>query len=498
VWIANSFVLASTVVQPLYAQLSNIFGRRNPMLIALILFSLGSGIAGGASNVAMLIGGRTVQGLGSAGLFVLADLIVCDLVPVRERAKYMGIVISTGTIGTTLGPIIGGALAQADWRWCFYINLPLAIPSLAAMAVFLRLKHDREPTWTGTLKRVDYLGALIFIPSMTALLLGLIMGGQMHPWSSWRIIVPIVLGAVGWIVFHVQQASPICKEPSVPPRLFHNRTSAVGFALCFTSSLLLNWVTYFLTFYFQAVKAVSPLLSGVHVLPFTLFMIPSAMIAGGILSKTGQYKPVHWAGFALVSIGCGPLSILDSGSNTATWVCLQIVIAIGLGFVLTSILPAICAPLDEEDVAAANGTFSFLRSFGFTWGITLPSIIFNNQFNRYAPRIQDAALRSRLMGGAAYGYANSGLVASLTGTLREQVISVYADAMKKVWQASIAFATFSFLLVFIEKHVAMRTELETKFGLEQNGTSSHKTEEHEDMEAKAESKAEANAEKQEV
>jgi MFS family permease len=98
----------------LYAQLSNIFGRRNPMLIALTLFSLGSGIAGGATNVAMLIGGRTVQGLGSAGLFVLADLIVCDLVPVRERAKYMGIVISTGTIGTTLGPIIGGALAQAD------------------------------------------------------------------------------------------------------------------------------------------------------------------------------------------------------------------------------------------------------------------------------------------------------------------------------------------------------------------------------------------------
>lgn len=497
VWIANSFVLASTVVQPLYAQLSNIFGRRNPMLIALTLFSLGSGIAGGATNVAMLIGGRAVQGLGSAGLFVLADLIVCDLVPVRERAKYMGIVISTGTIGTTLGPIIGGALAQADWRWCFYINLPLAIPSLIAMAVFLRLKHEREPTWKGALKRVDYVGALIFIPSMTALLLGLIMGGQVHPWSSWRIIVPIILGAVGWIAFHVQQASPMCKEPSVPPRLFHNRTSAVGFALCFTSSLLLNWATYMLPFYFQAVKAVSPLHSGVYVLPFTLFMIPSAIVAGGILSKTGQYKPVHWAGFALVSIGCGLLSILDSGSSRAAWVCLQIIIAIGLGFVLTSILPAICAPLGEEDVASANGAFSFLRSFGFIWGITLPSIIFNNQFNRYAPRIEDAALRSRLMGGAAYGYANSGLVGSLTGSLREQVISVYSDAMKKVWQASIAFAVFSFFLVFIEKHIAMRTELETKFGLEKNETGGHKTKD-EKGEVKAEAKAEAKAEKQEV
>jgi MFS family permease len=110
--ITDSFVLASAVVQPLYAQLSNIFGRRNPMLIALTLFCLGSGIAGGSQSVATLIAGRTVQGLGSAGLFVLSELIVCDLVPVRERAKYMGIVLSTGSIGTTLGPIIGGALAE--------------------------------------------------------------------------------------------------------------------------------------------------------------------------------------------------------------------------------------------------------------------------------------------------------------------------------------------------------------------------------------------------
>ena len=115
VWIANSFMLASTVVQPLYAQLSNIFGRRNPLLVALVLLSLGSGIAGGANNVAALIAGRVVQGLGSAGLFVLMDLIVCDMVPLRERAKYLGIVMSTAAIGTTMEPIVGGALAQADW-----------------------------------------------------------------------------------------------------------------------------------------------------------------------------------------------------------------------------------------------------------------------------------------------------------------------------------------------------------------------------------------------
>ncbi|KAI3390914.1 hypothetical protein diail_8418, partial [Diaporthe ilicicola] len=364
VWVANSFVLVSTAVQPLFAQLSNIFGRRNPMLIATALFTLGR--------------------LGSAGLFVLADLIVCDLLPLRDRAKYMGIVISTGSVGTTLGPIIGGAIAQADWRWCFYINLPLAIPALAAMVVFLRLKHQREPTWKSAVKRVDFLGALISIPSMTALLLGLIMGGTVFPWTTYHIIVPIVLGVVGWVAFHVHQASPICKEPSVPPRLFQNRTSATGYVLTFLSALRLNWATYFLPFYFMAVKLESPLMAGVYVLPYSLFMIPSAMVAGGVLSKFGQYRPLHWVGFALTTIACGLLSILDSGSSRAAWVCFQIIVAIGLGLILTTILPAICAPLSEEYAATANGTFSFLRSFGFVWGITLPSIIFNNRFDHFA------------------------------------------------------------------------------------------------------------------
>lgn len=293
VWIANSFMLGATVVQPLCAQLSNIFGRRNPMLIALVLSSLGSGIAGGAYNMVMLIAGRTIKGLGSGSLFVLVDLVVCDLVPLRDRAKYSGIVLSTAALGTALGPIVGSALAQADWRWCFYFILPRATPCLGVMAFFLRLKHQREPTWKTALARVDFVSALIFIPLMTALLLGLIMGGQVYPWSSWRVILPIVLGGVEWIAFHIHQAPSLCKEPSIPPRLFQNRTSAIGFILCFNSNVLLNWATYFLPFYFQAVKTASPLLSGVYVLPFNLFLIPSAMVSVALLSKLGAYKPLH-------------------------------------------------------------------------------------------------------------------------------------------------------------------------------------------------------------
>ena len=466
VWIANCFVFSSTVVQPLYGQVSNIFGRRMPMLIALGLFAFGSGIAGGARNVAMLIAGRTVSGLGSAGLFLLSDLIICDLVPLRERAKYMGIILSTAAIGTTIGPIVGGALAQASWRWVFYINLTIAIPSLILMIFFLRLKHKSEPTWKAALKRVDWIGNAIFIPSILAILIGLVTGGTTHPWSSWRIILPMVLGGVGWIIFHVYESSRYCLEPSVPPHLFTNRTSAGGFFLGFNSGMLLNWVAYFMPFYFQSVLTKSPVLSGVYVLPFNLFMIPSAMVAGGLLSKTGQYKPLHWFGFAMLAIACGLFSILDSHSHRVAWVFFQIIAAIGLGFVMTSVLPAIQAGLSEADVATATGAFSFLRGFGFIWGVTLPSIIFNNQFDKHLNTISDVDLRNILANGKAYGYATSGYITSLSGTLREEVVTAYSNSLHTVWQVALAFSLLGFLVVFVEKHIKLRTDLETEFGLD--------------------------------
>ncbi|KAL8896246.1 MAG: hypothetical protein Q9207_007799 [Kuettlingeria erythrocarpa] len=467
VWIANSFVLASTTVQPLIGQLSNIFGRRVPMLVSVVLFALGSGIAGGSSGVAMMIVGRTVQGLGSGGIFVLVDLITCDLVPLRERGKYLGLMLSTAAIGTTIGPLAGGGLAQASWRWVFYINLPISGVALVAMLLFLRHKFKREPTWRRALARVDYLGNFIFIASICSILLGLVLGGTTYPWSSWRIIVPLVLGFVGWIVFHVHQASRLCKEPTMPPRLFTNRTSAVGFFLAFVSALLLEWIVYFLPLYFQAVLGVSPLVSGVNILPLNVFLAPFAIVAGVLLSRFGRYRPIYWAGFAFTAIGCGLFSILDSSSHKAAWVCFQLITAIGLGFVMTTVLPSIQAALPESDAAAATGTFAFLRSFGFVWGVTIPSIIFNRRFANLQFQISDGTVRQRLASGRAYGYASESYAKMLPHDLAEEVVGVYTESLKAVWEAAIAFALLGFMAVFIAKHIKLRTELETDFGLDE-------------------------------
>ncbi|KAF2729059.1 MFS general substrate transporter [Polyplosphaeria fusca] len=465
VWMANVFVFAATATQPLFGQVSNIFGRRWPMIISIALFALGSGITAGANGVAMFIAGRTVQGLGSGGLFVLLDLIVCDLVPLRQRGNYLGFMLSTAAVGTVIGPIIGGALTT-NWRWIFYLNLPISGIALVAMFMFLKVKHNRDPTWKHSVMRVDYLGNAIFIASICAVLLGLITGGTMHPWSSWRVIVPLVLGILGWIAFHIHQKW-FCKEPSVPPHLFGNRTSSVGFVLGFTSSMLLVWVVYFLPLYFQAVLGASPLRAGVDFVPYTAFVVPFGMGAGGVLSKTGKFKPLHWVGFALSAIGCGLLSMLDENSSKAKWVCFQIFVAGGTGIVMTALLPSTLAALPEKDVATATATYSFLRSFGFVWGVTLPSIIFNGQFDSRLNTISDPAVRDQLRNGQAYGYASGGYVNHLPDQTRDEVIKVYVHALRAQWLAGAAFAIFSFLLVFLEKHVELRKELDTEFGLDE-------------------------------
>ncbi|KAI9649222.1 hypothetical protein NHQ30_001790 [Ciborinia camelliae] len=468
VWIANSFLVAQTVVQPLCAQLCNIFGRRIPMFISISLFMLGSGIAGGSNSSTMLIVGRTVQGLGSGCIMMLVELIICDIVPLRERGKYLGIVMSSTAVAAILGPVVGGALATVNWRWIFYLNLPIAGFTMAIMIIFLRLHHDKEPTWTRALLRVDWVGNLIFITSLCSLLIGLTFGGSVFPWSSWRVIIPIILGALGWIGFHLYEWRPpnFCKEVSIPPRIFANRTSAAGFYIDFISSTLLQWVAFFWPVYFQALQGTSPLRAGIDFIPFEAFLIVTAGMAGGILSKFGHYRPLHLLGFCLSIIGPGLNIMLSSTTPKVSWAIFQMVDAIGRGLLLPTVLPAIMASLPDSDVATATGMYSFLRSFGFIWGITIPGIIFNAQFDRYSKFISDPAVRREMSGGLAYQSVSGTYIRSLEPIVQQEVLSVYREALKAVWIGAVAFGCTGLVAIGVEKHIPLRTVLDTQFGME--------------------------------
>ncbi len=334
--------------------------------------------------------------------------------------------------------------------------------------LFLQVRYNKEMSLAQKLRRVDYLGNIILIASTVSILWSLTYAGTRYPWSSWRILFPLFLGLAGLLFFVYFETTRFVKDPVVPLRLFTNRTSATVFAITFLNSALLYWMMFFLPVYFQVVLLSSPARTGVQLLPAIFIAIPAAITAVLLLSKFGKYKPLHFIGFAANTLGLGMFTLLDRDSSTAEWVIYQMITAGGSGFVLNTLLPACQTPLDEVDQAAATATWSFIRSFGNIWGVAIPAAVFNNFIDENVwQRVTDETVAASLVGGNAYGLGTAGFVNGLVSeTTRDQVVGLYTDGLKRVWQISIVFAGVAFLLVFLERQMEMRTELETEFGME--------------------------------
>jgi hypothetical protein len=414
----------------------------------------------------MLIGGRTLQGIGLGGVNMLIDIIVCDLVPQRQRGSIIGVIFAVFAAGSSLGPFIGGILVdKSSWRWVFYIGLPVAGAALLLLVLFLQVKYEKETTIIQKLKRLDYVGNIIFVMSMISILIALTYGGTVRPWSSWRTVVSLVLGFLGMIAFHVYEATGWQKEPVIPPRLFKNRTSLIAFVLVFLHGLLLYWVTYFLPIYFQGVQLRSPTRSGVQFLPTAIVLIPFAIIAGGLVTTTGRYKPLCILGFGLQSLSLGLFILLDHTSSTARWTIFQMIGAAGIGLVTTSILPAVQVELPEIDVAASTATWGFIRSLGSIWGVSIPAAIFNNQFEHLSSQTENLNVRDMLQHGLAYERASSSFINEFPEPTKSQLIATYEGALKRVWQISIVFAVFGFLVAWGLREVETKKSLKTDYGL---------------------------------
>lgn len=320
-------------------------------------------------------------------------------------------------------------------------------------------------TFLQKMKRIDYGGNIIIIGSTVSVLYALTYGGTRYDWSDGQVVAPLVIGLLGLGLFMAYETAPFVIEPVAPPRLFSNRTSLAVFAATFLNSALLYWVMFFLPVYFQAVLLSSPSRSGVQLLPIITIAVPAAIIAVLLLAKWGKYKPLHLGGFAVCTIGLGLFTLFDKDSSMAEWVIFQVITGGGSGFVLNTLLPAAQAPLMESDQAAATATWSFIRSFGNIWGVAIPAAIFNNKFGKLSYRIESAELRQQLTGGHAYEYASASFVTAAPEPIRGQIIGVYTDALKLVWQISIVFSGIAFLFIFLEKQIKLRTELDTEYGL---------------------------------
>ncbi|XDG09112.1 hypothetical protein ABKA04_008727 [Annulohypoxylon sp. FPYF3050] len=437
IWITNAFFLCCAAVQPLFGQLCNIFGRRWLMLFAIVLFTLGSGICGGAKNSAMLIAGRGVQGAGSGGIGMIVSIIIADLVPLRERGYFLAIIMILYTVGMTCGPIVGGAIVDGTtWRWVFWINLPIGGVSLVLLYFFLHVNYNKEMTLEQKLRRIDWVGNGLLMAGTIVMLYALTYAGVKYSWGSWQTLVPLLIGVFVIFLFAVWEGRGLSPELVMPPPLFHHRTSLISAINTFLHWMLVYWGTYFLPIYFQAVLLFS----------------------------------AERAGEAVFTVGLGLFALQWEGSTTAEWATYQSIGALGGGVVLETLLPAFQAPVPEKDQAAATATWAFIRTVGGVWGVAIPATIFNNRVDQLVHTVSDPQARQLLAGGGAYSHASASFVKSFPDPAVAEIRAVYREALKLVFLTAVAFGGVATLLFLLEKDVPLRQQLETEYGLTEKTT----------------------------
>ncbi|KAI9059060.1 iron permease [Trametes sanguinea] len=463
VWVGSAYGLSSAAVLILAGRLADIWGRKPVMLASIALFCLGSILAGSARNMDMLIAARVIQGMGGGPIVAVSQIITSDLVSLAERGVYQGIIVLVWALAAGIGPVVGGALAEVScqWRWLFYLNIPLTVLAFVLVTIFLRVRTP-EGSARSKLMRVDWLGNALVAVGATLALLGLTWGGIQYPWSSVHVLVPLILGFVFITVFFVYEVY-VPGEPTMPLDILANRTSFSGYLSTFVHGIISISAIYYLPVYFQACLGTSALQSSVNFLPVALVIAPFAVVAGLVVKAMNRYRPLNIAGWIISIVGFGLMSLLKADSPPARWIPFQLVMSVGTGIIYTSTVFPILAPLPVSRNAAALAFFVFCRTFSQTWGITIAGTILQNQLKARLPH----AFASRFSSGVEIAYASIPLIHDLPEPLRTEVRAAFATSMSVIWKTMAGLCGVGIVTLFFMKEVPMVKHTDETYGLQE-------------------------------
>ncbi|MGW7519921.1 DHA2 family efflux MFS transporter permease subunit [Streptomyces sp. NPDC054796] len=443
-WVVTAYLLAETVSTVLVGKFGDLFGRKVVFQLSAVVFIGGSVFAGAADSMLMLVAARAVQGIGGGGLMVTAMALIADVIPLRERGKYQGALGAVFGITTVVGPTLGGLFTDhASWRWCFYVNIPIALVMIVMAARTIPVVRSAvRPV-------IDYLGIVLVALGASGLVLGLEWGGNEYPWGS-AVIIGLFAGSVvaltGFVLVELR-----AKEPMLPMHLFRNPVFTVCSVLSFIVGFSMLGAMTYLPTYLQYVDGVSATSSGVRTLPMVAGLLGTSMLSGIVVSRTGRYRVFPILGTAVMALGLFLMSTM--GPDTGTWLesLYMFVLGLGIGLAMQVLTIAVQNTVAYHELGSATSGVTFFRTLGSSFGTAIFGTLYSGQLD---PNLEQALAESPGVPPEAV-QSPQGLHA-LPEARARPVIEAYAETVDYVFQWVVPVALVGFVVAWFLKEVPLR------------------------------------------
>ena len=462
-WVVTAYLLTSTASTPLYGKISDLYGRRPVFQFAIITFLIGSFAAGASTSMEQLIAFRAVQGLGAGGLMSLTFVIIGDIVSPRERGKYQGYFGGVWGLSSVAGPLLGGyfsdhaqILGVTGWRWIFYINLPFGIAALIITSISLHIpKVKREHS-------IDYLGALLLVSGVSALLLGISVYGPQNGWQTSKTLITLAAALALVLLFILQESR--AKEPILPLALFKNHTFSVTSFMAFIIGAGMFGAIIMLPLYLQIVKGDSATSAGLKLIPFMIGIVAMSIVSGKLITKHGHYKRFPIIGLALMTVGLAMLSTLTE--TTAFWklAIYAILVGAGLGLSMQTIVIALQNSVEFRDLGVATSANTFFRSIGATMGVALFGTVYASRLAHNLPieiEKMKASNPAALVGATPEKFEalkeNTAVLQSFTPELQVGIVHAFVNSFHVVFLTAVPITVIGFFVAFMLRETPLRT-----------------------------------------
>ncbi|WP_082099672.1 MDR family MFS transporter [Demequina maris] len=449
-WVTTAYILAATIMMPVYGKLGDLIGRKSLFMIAIGLFMVGSVVGALSGGMTELIVGRAIQGLGGGGLMILSQAVIADIVPARERGKYMGLMGGVFALASVVGPLLGGWFTESiGWQWCMWINVPLGLIAMASVAIFLHpAPRDRAKP------RLDIAGMALIAIASASLVLFTSWGGGQYEWTSPVILGLVALTVVAGVAFVLVERR--AAEPIMPLEMFKHRNFNLTTAAGLLMGIAMFGTLAYMPTYLQMVAQVDATTAGLLMIPMMGAMLPTSIIVGRTVSRTGRYKVYPIVGAVIIAVAMFLLSTMSA--TQPIWVtCTYLAIfGMGLGLQMQVLVLIVQNTFPLSMVGTATAANNYFRQIGASLGAAVVGSIFTNNLIEL--------LTERVPGGtSSLGDANSltpEAVTELPQQAQDIIVGSYNDALTPVFLYIVPLALLALVLLMFVKEVPLRTTLE--------------------------------------